>query len=343
MTPTPRRRGFTLVELLVVIAVIAMLVALLLPAVQSVREAARQTQCQDRLHNLGVACHGYEGSHRTLPPGYVSFSEYGRIGMLPAEDYDALTWDAAPGWAWGTMLLPHIEQAPLYHSLDLNQPAWSTVNAPKLETTLDLFLCPSASGGDEPFTVVNSAGAPLLKRGATRRLARSHYAASHGQEEAWGDLSGPTGGLNGNVAQLADGPFYRNSRTRFGDIADGLSSTVLLGEHSSRLSDKTWTAVVPGAFVHPRIISPENAAESAATLTLIHTGPAQGEVDFLGNPIIHPPNFPAFHVCQMYSEHFGGAYILLADNVVRFVSENCDRKTFSALTSIHEGEVVGAY
>jgi prepilin-type N-terminal cleavage/methylation domain-containing protein len=342
--PAPSRRpGFTLIELLVVISIIALLVALLLPAVQAVREAARQTQCQDRLHNIGVALHSYEGTHLTLPPGYVSFANYAQISSLPAEDYDAVTWDAAPGWAWGTMLLLNIEQGSLYRQLDLNRPAWHAVNLPALETTIDLFLCPSATGGDDPFTVVDASNAPLLKGGRTVRLGRSHYAASHGQEECWGDFSGPAGGLNGNVSLIADGPFYRNSRTRFRDITDGMSSTVLIGEHSSRLSDKTWTAVVPGAFVHPRIQSPDNAAESAATLAIIHTGPAAGEVDLFGNPIIHPPNFPALHVCQMYSQHPGGAYVLLADDVVRFVGENVDKRTFSALTSIDEGEVVGAY
>lgn len=332
-----------MVELLVVIAIIALLLALLLPAVQAVREAARQTQCQDRLHNIGIAFHSYEAGHKTLPPGYVSFAEFSVIGTLPAEDYDAVTWDAAPGWAWGTMLLPYIEQVPLYQQLDLNQSAWSAANANHLATEVDLFLCPTASGGDEPFTVVDETGAPLLKQGRQLQLSRSHYAASHGQESAWGDLSGPGGGLGGQVSRLADGPFYRNSRTRFRDIADGMSSTLLLGEHSSRLSDKTWVAVVPGAYTHPRIESPENGPESAATQTLVHVGPAMGEFDLFGNPIIHPPNFPTLHVCQLYSEHPGGAYVLLADNVTRFVSENCDLKTFSALSSISEGEVVGAY
>ncbi len=182
-----------------------------------------------------------------------------------------------------------------------------------------------------------------MKGGGTLRLGRSHYAASHGQESVWGDMSGPSGPFNGNVSLLADGPFYRNSRVRFRDITDGLSNTVFLGEHSSRLSDKTWAAAIPGAFSHPRILSPDNAPESAATLVVVHSGPAAGEVDVFGNPIIHPPNFPTLHVCQMFSEHPGGAHVALGDNKVHFVNENCDRHTFAALTSISEGEVTGAY
>lgn len=342
MSPLPRR-AFTLIELLVVIAIIAILVSLLLPAVQMVREAARQAQCQDRLHNLAVGLHNYEGIHRTLPPGYVSFGDYARITSLPPEDYDPVTWDASPGWTWAAMLLPVVEQTSLYRQFETTRPAWEPQHAQAVATPIELFLCPSVSGGDEPFEIVDENAAPLLKRGNRVRLGRTHYVASHGQEECWGDCSGPAGGFGGDVSRIADGPFYRNSRTRFRDITDGLSSTVLLGEHTSRLSDKTWAAVVPGAFVHPKIISPDNAAESAAAMAIIHTGPAAGEVDILGNPIIHPPNFPTLHVCQMQSEHPGGAHVVLGDSVVRFVSENVDKRTFSALTSISEGEVVGAY
>lgn len=338
-----RRPAFTLIELLVVIAVIAILVSLLLPAVQQVREAARQTQCEDRMHNLGIALHSYESTHRTLPPGYVSFGHYPSIATLPAEDYDAVTWDAAPGWTWGAMLLPNLEQAPLYAQLDTRLSAWHPANASAVVQILDVFLCPSVSGSDEPFHAVDPGQSNLTKGGRSIRLGRSHYAASHGQEECWGDCSGPSGGYGGNVALLADGPFYRNSRTRFRDVTDGLSSTVMLGEHTSRLSDKTWAAVVPGAIVHPRIKTPDNGPESAATLTLVHSGPALGEVDLFGNPIIHPPNFPTLHVGQMQSEHPGGAYVLLGDNVVRLVSEVVDRHTFAALTSIAEGEVIGGY
>jgi prepilin-type N-terminal cleavage/methylation domain-containing protein/prepilin-type processing-associated H-X9-DG protein len=333
-------RGFTLVELLVVIAVVGILVSLLLPAVQAAREAGRRMSCGNNLKQIGLAIHNYEGVSGRLPSGYVAFADYGRIGNLPAEDYDARTWDATPGWAWGALLLPFLEQTPLAEHLDGRLPAWHPRHAAAIQTRLPVFLCPSASGSRAAFAAVDAGGGVLLKGGTPLWLGRSHYAASHGQEECWGDCSGPAGTLQGNVSRIADGPFYRNSNVTFAHILDGLSSTILVGEHTSRLSDKTWVAVIPGAVVHPRLHSPDNAAESAATLVLVHSGPAAGEVDIFGNPIIHPPNFPTIHVGQMQSEHPGGAMILLGDGSVRFISQMIDRPTFAAMTSIAEGEVV---
>lgn len=143
------------------------------------------------------------------------------------------------------------------------------------------------------------------------------------------------------MSQIADGPFYRNSKTRFRDVTDGLSQTVFLGEHTSALSDKAWAGIVPGAIVHPKILSPENGPETSATLLLVHVGPAEGETDALGNPIIHPPNFPTLHVGQMQAEHPAGANVLLGDGSVRFIAETIHRETFSAMSSISKGEVIG--
>jgi prepilin-type N-terminal cleavage/methylation domain-containing protein len=341
--PANRRKGFTLIELLVVIAIIAILISLLLPAVQQAREAARRTQCRNNLKQLGLAVHNYESSHTTLPSGYISFGRYSQITTLAADDFDAVTWDGTPGWGWGTLLLPYLDQAPLATALNASLPIWDLSHSTAVTTKLPAFLCPSVSGSHDALTVVDAANAPLLKQGRQVRLGRSHYVASHGQEECWGDCGGPSGGHNGDVARIADGPFYRNSHTRFRDVADGLSNTVLLGEHTSRLSDKTWVGVVPSAVVFPRLSSPDNAPESAAGLVFVHSGPAIGEADLFGNPIIHPPNYPTLHVCQMQSEHTGGAHCLMGDGAVRFISENIHRPTFAAMTSIREGEVVGEY
>lgn len=336
-------RGFTLVELLVVVAIVGVLIGLLLPAVQAAREAARRMHCGANLKQVGLAMHNYESNHQRLPPGFASFNRYHQIETLAAEDFDATTWDARNGWAWSASLLPFLEQPATYELIDFGSPLWEPQFASVRELRIASYLCPSVSGGDQAFTVVGQDGRPLSKRGNPLRLGRSHYAANHGREEGWGQRSGPHGGLAGDVSQIADGPFFRNSATWFRDVTDGLSNTIFVGEHSSRLSDKSWVGIVPGAFVHPKIPSPENRPESAAGMLFVHSGPSAGEADLFGNPIIHPPNFPTLHVGQMQSEHPDGAQVLTGDAAVRFISESIDREVFSALSSMGGNEPISDY
>lgn len=253
------------------------------------------------------------------------------------------------------MILPFIEQTTTAGSLQYTRPMWDVQNGPIVESKLPVYLCPSASGGDEAFTVQDASGNPLTIAGRQVRLGRSHYVASHGQESCWGECGSAATGviftdiytstttmitINGDASQVADGPFYRNSGTKFRDITDGTSQTIFLGEHSSRLSEKTWVGVVPGAYTHPAFISPENGPDAAATLVLVHAGPSGGELDITGSPIIHPVNFPTYHVGQMYSEHPGGGMVLFADGSVRFFAATVNLLTWSELSSMAEGEVV---
>ena len=351
------RRAFTLIELLVVVAIIAILISLLLPAVQQARESARRTQCKNNLKQLGLALHNYHDVHRRLPAGYFSYPT--SDGAAPAwAQLDADTWDGAPGWSWAAMLLPCLDQSTLTGAVDFDRPVWDAGHRDVIATKLSVFLCPSSSGGDEPFTVQASHGSPRLINGQPVVVGRSHYVASHGQESCWGECGSATTGtvftniytsttrtvtVNGDASQVADGPFYRNSGTRFRDVTDGLTNTIFLGEHSSKLSDKTWVGVVPGASTPPRFTSPENSPDAAATMVLVHAGPSGGELDIAGFPIIHPVNFPTFHVGQMYSEHTGGGQICLGDGSVRFISENIDLLLWAELSSMNEGEVTGEF
>ncbi len=352
-----RRTGFTLIELLVVIAIIAILVALLLPAVQQAREAARRSHCKNNLKQIGLALHNYHGAHSAFPAGYFSYATSTGAGPATA-NIDPLTWDAAPGWGWSAMLLPFLDAENLIGQIDFDTPLWAPANSSAIQAKLTVFLCPSATGGDESFTVRDASGSTLLFGGSPVVLGRSHYVASHGQESCWGECgSSPAGviftdiytsttasvSINGNAAAVADGPFYRNSQTRMRDVTDGLSNTVFIGEHSSRLSEKTWVGVVPGAFTHPQFSTPENGPDAAGTLTLVHAGPSGGELDITGLPIIHPINFPTYHVGQMFAEHHSGGHVGLGDGSVRFVSENINLLTWAELASIDEGEVAGEF
>jgi len=317
-----RRRGFTLIELLVVIAIMGILMALLLPAVQQAREAARQTQCRNNLKQIGVALHNYHDQHRVFPPAYIADSL--------ASSRDPATYDGPQGWAWGMMLLPFLDQAPLYNRLDSKLPAWDAAHAAWVQTSLEVFLCPSATGNDGAVEVKDG---PVATGSTLATFGRSNYVANVGQEEPWAAAIEDWG-------KVADGPLYRNSRTRVADVTDGLTQTVFIGEHHPIISNKTWVGVVPGAQVCPNDPDrfPGTTCDAAATLVQVHSGPAASELD-----VIHAPNAPTCHVCQMYAEHVGGANVLLGDGSVRFVSQFINQDTWAALCSRAEGEVVGDY
>jgi prepilin-type N-terminal cleavage/methylation domain-containing protein/prepilin-type processing-associated H-X9-DG protein len=321
-----KAHAFTLVELLVVIAIIGVLVSLLLPAVQQAREAARRMACTNNLKQLGLALHQYHDALTRFPSAYVANTR------LPSRD--PVTFDGPPGYGWGALALPYLEQGALQSQFNMNAPAWHTSNAPAAAQKLKVFLCPSATGNITPtFDVKDASGRTLAQ------FARSNYVANAGQEEPWGLTAEDYG-------DAADGPLYRNSRTRAADVPDGLSQTVFLGEHSSVLSNKTWVGVIPGANVCGNNTQkfPLTECDHAATLVNVHSGPASDEIDpITGFAPIHPPNSPLCHVCQMYSEHPSGANVLLGDGSVRFISVFIHQPTWAALSSRGEGDTVGEY
>lgn len=302
------RRAFSLLELLVVIAIVGILMAILFPAVQKVREAANKMSCANNLRQMGLALHSYHGDYGRFPPGYE--------GDWSHPNRDPLTWDGPNGWAWGAHLLRYLEQDALANQLQWHLPCWSSANAGPVTAFVKVFVCPSAP--DVPRTVsIRDASGNLL---AT--FGPSTYVANVGHEEPWSRTIG-------DWTPFANGPLYRNSRIRMADVRDGLSTTVFLGEHAV-ISDKTWVGVVPGAIVGPREAGrfPLTQPDAAATLVLAHSGPASSELD-----IIHPPNAPTCHVCQMYAAHPSGANVLLGDGSVRFILEFINHDVWAALCS----------
>lgn len=312
-----KRTGFTLIELLVVIAIIGLLIGILLPAVQAAREAARKTQSQNNLRQIGLAFHNYEGAMRTLPAGYLSYDSASR---------DPLTRDAGPGWGWGALILPQLEQTNLAREIDYSQSCWSSRNAPMVRTRIPAFINPAALNWDGLTSVRDIDGQELAVFG------KSHYVANAGQDEPWG-YQPPLE----DWSSVASGPFYRNSRVALSEVRDGLSNTVFVGEHSN-VSDKTWVGVVPGSYSCPtdQFSFPFSACDHGATFVLCHSGPATDEPG-----IIHPPSFPTCHVCQMYGPWSSdGGQVLFGDGSVRFVPTTINLDLWAAMNTIKGGEVV---
>jgi prepilin-type processing-associated H-X9-DG protein len=147
-------RGFRLVEVLVVLGIIAVLMGLLLPATRTSRRAARRTQCGNNLKQIALALHNYEQAHRALPPAYTVDAK-GR-----------------PLHSWRTLILPYLEQEPLYRTIDLSKPWNDPANAQALETFLPVFRCPEAVGPQNTTTylaIVAPNGCLIPKE--SRRLA----------------------------------------------------------------------------------------------------------------------------------------------------------------------------
>jgi prepilin-type N-terminal cleavage/methylation domain-containing protein len=233
------RSAFTLIEMLVVIAIIAVLIGLLLPAVQRVRESAARSQCLNNLKQIGLACHSYHDAQQSLPPGYQA--------ALPYTDGET---DTAPGWGWGAFLLPFLEQDNLYRLLNFSQ---SVPNSPAIQTVVKVYLCPSDVPPPAAFPVVNGTGAVLTL------AAPSSYAATCGPDAS--DVGDPTG----------LGIFYRNSQVRLTDISDGTSQTVMIGDRAWVNTEGIWAGAPSGAVTLPGSRNPwQTARERAPCLVLAH-------------------------------------------------------------------------
>jgi prepilin-type N-terminal cleavage/methylation domain-containing protein/prepilin-type processing-associated H-X9-DG protein len=303
-------RAFTLIELLVVIAIIAILLGLLLPAVQKVRESAARSQCLNNLKQIGLALHSFHDINQGLPPGYTSSMPYS----------DGAT-DTAPGWGWAAYLLPHLEQDNLYRQLNFGLPV---ENSPAIGARIKVYLCPSDTPPMTAFAVKDGFGSTRAS------AAPSSYAACCGGDES--DTFGPTG----------LGIFYRNSRTRMTDIVDGSSQTILVGEKAWSNAEGIWAGAIAGAVIQrgPMNPNPGGGAASypASTLVLSHS--------HLNNPTTDTDG----GLDDFSSRHTGGSNFLFADGSVHFIrsipGDNADGSftpdslAFQALGTRANGEVI---
>jgi prepilin-type N-terminal cleavage/methylation domain-containing protein/prepilin-type processing-associated H-X9-DG protein len=325
LSRTRSRRAFTLIELLVVVAIIAILIGLLLPAVQKVREAAARAKCQNNLKQLGLAVHSYHDASNQIPPNAKTIS-YNWAGDSARSGTDT--------WTWIARILPYIEQGTL--ATQYNIPNGTLGNAQAgIAVVVPGLLCPSAT--ESGLTATDWANI----KGIT--MALTNYQGCSGSN--WGyntgntfntafpicDSSiGPCGGTaspNGEDGlDHGNGIFYRTSGNRplqLVGILDGTSNTFMIGENLHSYNQHT------GGWAYPNYVN----ATCAIPLNY-NDGPPGTPSAGYGNW----PNRYSFH-----SRHNGGANFCLADASVRFVSDSIDLTTYRALSTIKGGETIGPY
>lgn len=255
------RRAFTLIELLVVIAILAVLIGLLLPAVQKVRDTSARLQCTNNLKQIALALQGYHDTHQRFPPGYDS-------------GVDAMGNEIGPGWGWPTFVLPYIEQTTLFAQMDLKLPIENIVNVPRT-TSVKTYRCPADTSPLIFSCVRRSATGQILA--TVCELAPASYPGVFGIGEP---------GVDG------EGIFYRGSRTRIADITDGTHCTLMVGERAWLYGETAWAGSVAGATMAAPSGSPLSGQfENSSNHVLGHTGEAlKGPM-----PPLEPNHFSSRH------------------------------------------------
>jgi type II secretory pathway pseudopilin PulG len=292
-----------LIELLVVIAIIGVLIAILLPAVQQARAAARRTQCRNNLKQIGLALHSYLEAHRLFPPGSTSDVEQGGWIANPQRRHIH---------SWLSMILPGLDQSPLYGRIDFSVSSMHANNQPAAAHVLQVFRCPSYTGPDFSPAAVYTRFSP--------KYATTNYVAMGSSDV--GHIYGENSGLF-----APDGTIYPLSSTGPRDVTDGLTNTVVVVEtRESEMS--VW---IDGG--------------TAAVVALPYD-PANGPT-YAGSKI--SLNFhPYFNYTNPRAEygpssmHEGGAMHMLGDGSVRFISENIAASVYVALATRNGNESIGA-
>jgi prepilin-type N-terminal cleavage/methylation domain-containing protein/prepilin-type processing-associated H-X9-DG protein len=325
-----KRQAFTLIELLVVIAIIAVLIGLLLPAVQKVREAAARMSCQNNLKQIGLGMHNYHDTYQAFPiPTVDAFDETGH------------------SWGILALILRYLEQDNLYRQCNIPSTTIGQ-DAALVKTQIKTFLCPSDPFSNQgPRLDSSNVSAPGIIA-----YGQSNYAGCSGAnwggdrdgigwttlgydpyDPVWSNKGrGSSGSYDGSL--YGDGMFfYRDGPNhlfgypgtdtrvvRIASITDGLSNTFMVGEVLPAMDASTTWA---------------HATGSLATCAI----PPNNKRGFFGQPY-DPTNWTLAE--SFRSMHPGGLHFVYADGSVHFVSDSITLSTYRAMATIQGGEVASA-
>jgi prepilin-type N-terminal cleavage/methylation domain-containing protein len=316
-----RRVGFTLVELLVVIAIIGILVALLLPAIQAAREAARRTECSNRLKQLGVAIHNYHDSHQVFPPGGIVTAEMcpgsGAPPTKPAFSSGKCDKSRAP---WTVLILPFLEQTSLYEKFNFNTSfahTWDegcNTNRSLQFSNNPNYQCPSDPNSKPSIGNNNYNG---CQGGGPASQAACTSESSSGRKF------------------YTNGALFVNSEIGFADILDGSSNTYLIGETKYNFlkgsrSDLPNRYIGWGSAVRVQVTSKDYSSPTNLTAA----------VNSVNGFAKHGKQYFTMDESSTYfgSFHPAGAQFVFADASVNFINESIHLSTHRFLGNREDGE-----
>lgn len=296
-----RRRAFTLVELLVVMAIVGILVAILLPAVNAARAAARRTQCQNNLRQVGLAIHNFESARQKLPPGQSWTGSRDREGVV---DY-----------AWSALVLSFMEESAIYDQLDLNESYLHPKNQPAASQSIPTYLCPSTSLRDEERI---GDQIPNFNDVAGLALGCTDYLGISGPDKdelnpSTSDLYGVQQGTLLGTKGLENWSRREPPKVTIASITDGTSKTLCVSECTGRGVEKDG--------------DPNGAWVSGKNLTHINKGVNSKSAKKSWNDE------------RIFAEHPSGANGLYCDGSVRLLNESIDEVILRNMCSRNGGEV----
>ncbi len=287
------RRGFTLVELLVVITIIGVLVALLLPAVQAAREAARRLQCANNFKQIGLGMHNYHASHGCFPTGEVNVSEGGAA------------WYYGPTWA--ILILPFMEQTQTYDQFDFSLGGYGIYagyNVVLCGRRMPVYCCPS-DPQEEAFLIGTDINDPPQTPDGKIRFYKTNAAGVADSRTAWVVY-------NDRRITNGDGMFMRMKTIHIAEVADGTSNTLCVGEvtggeSGSKANGWMWAT--------QDLVSPYYGINGLGTI------PGEGVSRYWSQEV----------GCSSY--HPGGCHFLIADGSAHYISQNIDQNLLISLST----------